>query len=333
MVPAVIGRRTLLAAAGTLAACGTGAALLRSRDTPEPAGDLRILTGGTVGVYYAFGGELAVQMRAAAGALRVEVKSSSGSIDNLQQIAGLASPGSAGVTTLAFVAADAAALAVQGKESFAAPVPVAALARLYDDYLHLVVRPDSGITKVSDLADLADRRVSVGPRKSGTALIAERVLKVAKVGPGRRRWQQLGINESVEAMKAGSIDAFFWSGGVPTTGVAELAKSMAISLVPMEREATAIAKDGRPYRVGSVPPGVYGLKTPVSTLAVPNLLVTPRHTPAETVRWIDALLFASRTAIGRQVPSANTLDARTAISVAPIGLHAGAAEYFRSQKP
>ena len=30
--------------------------------------------------------------------------------------------------------------------------------------------------------------------------------------------QQLSINESVQAVKDGTIDAFFWAGGLPTPG-------------------------------------------------------------------------------------------------------------------
>jgi len=329
VISTLVGRRTVLVAAGALGAAAATGAVVRARNTPAPAGDLRILTGGTLGVYYAFGRELAEQIEAAASDLRVEVQSSSGSVANLKQLATATASG-AGMT-LAIVAADAADQAVRRNASVAARLRGGALARLYDDYLHLVVRPDADITKV---ADLAGRRVSVGPSDSGTALIAERVLEVAKVKPGRRPWEPLGINESVEALRSGSIDAFFWSGGVPTSGVADLAKTMAIDLVPMEREAAAMyTAYGRPYRVGSVPPGVYGLKVPVGTLAVPNLLITSPEMPAATSRWIDALLFSSRTAIGREVPAANTLDARTAISVAPVGLHPGAADFFRAQKP
>ena len=331
MTHPLVRRRGVLAAAGAVALGGSAAAL-RARSAPTPVGSLRLLTGGTLGVYYRFGQALADQMQAAADGLRVTTESSSGSVQNLLRLAGP----DAGATVVAFVAADAAALAVRGQRPFRDVVRVGALARLYDDYLHLVTRPGSGIKKV---ADLTGRRFSIGPDTSGTALIAQRVLKLAGVGLGRStgrstRVEELPINESVEALESGDIDAFFWSGGVPTTGVSELARKTAISLVPMEREATAMyAEYGRPYRVGTVPPGVYGLKVPVGTLAVPNLLVTPTATPPATVLWIDALLFGSRTAIGRKVTAANTLDARTAISVAPVGLHPGAVDYFRTHKP
>ena len=59
-------------------------------------------------------------------------------------------------------------------ESFSSPQPVKALARIYDNYTHVIVRSASGINSV---ADMKGKRISVGSAKSGTEVIALRMLK------------------------------------------------------------------------------------------------------------------------------------------------------------
>jgi TRAP transporter TAXI family solute receptor len=331
--PPCVRRRTLLATAGAVAAGGAGSvALLAARQSDAPTGPFHILSGGTQGVYYIFGMTLAKQVKLRAGDLTVVTESTDGSVENLKR---LAQPVAGGPVVIALAAADAAALALRGGQSpFRTPLPpMRALTRLYDDYLHLVVRAGSDIDQVSKLRG---RRVSVGRRNSGTALIARRVLELAGLTKGGSLGLtplEFSINESVDALRSREIDAFFWSGGVPTGGVEELARDLPITLVPMEREATELhTQYGRSYRVGTIPDRVYGLAVPVGTVAVPNLLLTHPDTPASTVRWIDEVLFEAKAAISRDVKPVNTLDPRTAISVTPLALHQGALDYFRANK-
>ena len=100
-----------------------------------------------------------------------------------------------------------------------APWRCKALAQIYPSYVQVVTRADSDI---GTLEDLEGKRVSVGSPDSGTQVVADRVLDVAKVGGFKRR--QLGVEESARALERGQIDAFFWSGGVPTAAVADLSK-------------------------------------------------------------------------------------------------------------
>ena len=70
--------------------------------------------------------------------------------------------------------------------------------------------------------------MSLGPPNSGTQVVARRMLKAAGLNPDSDiSKQQLSINESVQAVKDGTIDAFFWVGGLPTAGVVDLATTQA----------------------------------------------------------------------------------------------------------
>jgi hypothetical protein len=193
-----------------------------------------------------------------------------------------------------------------------------------------VVLAGSPVRSVGDLAGL---RVSVGSPRSGTALIADRVLEVARIPAAEVRTVELGINESVAAMQAGEVDAFFWSGGLPTKGVAELAAAVPIRLVPLGDLADGMrSRFGPSYRSATVPPGMYGASEPVATIAVPNLLVCREDADPVLVERLASTLFGAREALGRTVPQADALDERTAIATFPVPLHPGAERYFRSVK-
>jgi TRAP transporter TAXI family solute receptor len=256
--------------------------------------------------------------------VRPEVVPTTGSVENLRLLA-------AHQVDVAFVAADVAAQALAGRPLFPAPLAVAAIARAYDDYLHLVVPLESGIDA---LQRLPGRRVSLGPLGSGTAFMAERLLDAAGLPSHAVRVSRLGINESVAALRAGRLDGFFWSGGLPTSGVTELAAGRPIRLVPLGRHAPSLRQRyGAVYRTGTVPAGVYGLRERVATIAVPNLLACRADADRDGVRALTRALFAGRDVLARRVPQAEALDERSAIATFPLPLHLGAQDHYRAVKP
>jgi hypothetical protein len=282
-----------------------------------------LATGGTKGVYYAYGTTLAAEVERRSPGVDASVTATTGSVDNLRMVAD-------GRATFAFTAGDAAAEAFQGGDLFRRPVPIRAVARVYDDYIHLVVRRGSPVRSVRDLVG---RRVSLGSPGSGTALIAGRLLRVAGVPASRVEAAALGINESVAALQGGDLDAFFWSGGLPTAGVEELAAATPVRLVALDGLADPMrARFGSAYRSATVPAGMYGGGEPVATIAVPNLLVCREDADALLVEHLAETLFGARDALGRTVPQAEAVDERAAIATFPVPLHPGAERYFRSAK-
>ena len=67
------------------------------------------------------------------------------------------------------------------------------------------------------------KRVSTGAPNSGTEVIANRMLNAAGLDPNKDiQAQRTELGKTVEGMKDGSIDAMFWSGGLPTSGITDL---------------------------------------------------------------------------------------------------------------
>lgn len=308
------GRLALVACAAVLAGCSGGAVV------EEP---VTVSGGGTTGIYYSFGRELA-------GVLSAEFDVDAGVIETGGSIENLRNLGERRVQ-LAFSAADAAGDAAAGRPPFDEPLPVLAAARVYDDFVHLIVPADSLIMSIEDLRG---RSVSFGAPGSGTEVIAGRLLAAAGIGVAEVSNAQLGIDDSIEALRSGQIEAFFWSGGLSTPGIAELSDSFAIRLVELSPLVDELRADyGSGYRPGVVPQGTYGLPRDVTTLAVPNFLMVRADAPNEFVYETLEVLFGEQSTIAANVPAAALLDMHRAIYTDPVDLHPGAVEYYRDAKP
>lgn len=299
---------------------------------------LRIATGDSAGVYVRYGTGLAAAVESKVSWLpHPEVLETEGSVANLRDLA-------SGAADIAFVASDVAADAVNGEGSFAGtPLKIQAIARLYDDYVQLVTRADS---PVHALGDLAGRRVSIGGAGSGTAVLAHRVLEVAALrtlpadspdgGGGDPATgaevltRSLGLQQSLAALAAGRIDAFFWSGGLPTSRIGALRDTL--SLVDLGEVANLLAaRFGDFYTSTRISASVYGVRNAVRTIAVPNYLVAAASADPDLIEAVTRVLFTeqNRLAEDPDLSVALRLDIRSALSTYPLELHPGAIAWYR----
>lgn len=281
---------------------------------------LRIATGGGTGVYYQLGGKLAEQWHAKLG-LDASAHITSGSVGNLKELHDHKAD-------VALVAADAAAKDNKG---------LRALARVYDDYIQVIARADSGITT---LADLAGKRVSVGGTDSGVTVVATNLLGLAKLPPiTDPMYQPLALNESLAALKDNRIDAFFWSGGLPTPAITEaLAQGVKLRMVNL-KSLVNDARSGSFYDAATVPKTAYnGMDgIPTTTLVVHNLLMVREDMPADEAEALVRTLFDVQPTLARDgnpvvANAAQLIDVRSAIETAPIELHTGALTYYKAVK-
>jgi TRAP transporter TAXI family solute receptor len=307
---------------------GAVPALAADRTLPDRSFQLStvvIASGGLGGVYQEYGQGIARALRTAFPGCEVEVRPTAASVQNLRLVAG-------GEADVGFTLADAAALASRGEEPFSAPLPVAALARLYDNYTHLVVRAQA---PVHELADLRGQPVSTGAPGSGTELIAARLFAEAglRADADVRRYR-LDLAESVRALEEGRITAFFFSGGLPTQAIADLAHRTPIRLVNLAGFVAGLrVRHGEFYTELSIPAPVYGLDGDIVTVGVPNYLVVPVTMPDQEAYALTRLLFAAKTILVAAHPEARRLNRRAAIATYPVPLHPGAMRYYRGSKP
>jgi uncharacterized protein len=300
-----------------LAGCGG-----EQSGSERDGGNLSIATGGTGGVYSVYGGGLADAISKNLEGYKATAETTSASVDNMKLIAQKDSD-------VAFTLADTAIDAVEGKESFDEPQPIRALAQIYTNYTQVGTTAGKGI---SSIEDLRGKRVSVGDPGSGTEVIALRVLEAAGLDPDQDIGRsQLGVEESVSAVRDGSIDAFFWSGGLPTGSVTDLATTDELVLVPTAQYTKALRDEyGEAYQETTIPKDTYkGLDSDVPTVGVPNLLVVHEEMDDGLAHDLTDLLFAQKERLIQVHPEAKNLDPQRAQEIVPpVELHPGAARYY-----
>ncbi len=168
------------------------------------AQNISIATGGTGGVYYPYGGGLASVLTKGIPGMAATAEVTGGSVDNLKLVG-------SGKPYIAFTMSDAAQDAYKGEDKFkSGKVPLRTLAVLYPNRMHVVSVDGRGVSKFSDLKG---KRVSTGSPGSATEVMAFRLIEAAGLDKDKDlKRERLGVAESVNAIKDGKIDAFFWVG-------------------------------------------------------------------------------------------------------------------------
>lgn len=283
---------------------------------------LNIVTGGTGGVYIVLGAGLAdvlsKKMKISASA-----QQTTASVDNMKFIG-------QGKADIAFTLADTAFDAVKGNAPFTEKVDAQAIAVIYGNYTHIVVKADSGI---NGIADLKGKRVSVGAAGSGTETIANRVLESYALDANKDiERQRLAAQDSANALRDGKLDAFFFSGGLPVGAVVELANSVKIKLLS---DTDAIKKMGDKYGPfyvqGKIPAGTYKDVPETAVSSVQNLLVVNAKFDPAFARAILTTIFDNKSDLEIIHAAAKEMKLDTASVGSPIPFHPGAIDFYKAK--
>ncbi|MFF9340128.1 MULTISPECIES: TAXI family TRAP transporter solute-binding subunit [unclassified Streptomyces] len=322
-------RRALALAAALLAVGGVLLWWLAPFGASTPRGSVTFSTGVRSGVYEHYGELLKQAMAKDLPEVSITLKESEGSQQNLARVA-------SGEADFTVATADAVAQYIRDRRP--GFERLRGCARLYDDYVQLVVRKGASAQSVADLRGL---RVGVGQDGSGVRLIADRVLAAAGLTPSRDVTAvPVGIDSMPEMLENGSLDAFFWSGGLPTRAVQTLSERTSVRLIPVDDALVEALRDvGEStwhYRSAVIPADAYEAAQDgqrVRTLAVANLMVTTAEADPDLVEGFTRSVIDSRDTIGSRVHPAQLVDLRTAVYTEPLTLHDGARRYYRSVKP
>jgi TRAP transporter TAXI family solute receptor len=279
---------------------------------------LSIATGNTTGVYYTLGGAYAEAIsQQTAGTLKATAAETSASLQNIQQVV-------AGTHQVAFSLADTAADAANGTASFSEKQPIAALTRLYPNYTQVIARTDADINSI---ADMRGKRVSTGAPNSGTEVIANRMLEAAGLDPSTDiQAQRTELGKTVEGVKDGSIDAMFWSGGLPTGGITDLFVSERdnVKFVDATDTLAKLQRINPIYERGVIPASTYQTPADVPTVVVPNVLLVKDDMDGNTACVLTKALYEHKADLVKANKAAKGIALDTARQTSPVPLHPGA---------
>ncbi len=274
----------------------------------HPVGSLPCKEGGTCGV----DGLLAVNL------------TSAGSVSNLNHLKNK-------ISETAFVQSDIAYWAYTGTglyENKEKMRNLRAIASLYPEAMHVVVRKDSQIT---DIAQLAGKRVSVGARKSGTIQSARLILSAYKLSEDDMKTEYLNNQQALKKLKDGKLDALFFTVGAPAPAFEQLFNNNEdYSLLPIGKAAQKeIFKQGHYFSPYMITANTYKGIPKVSTISVYALWLTTADADEQQVYELTKALWGETakqifqiTHIGQQIDIENSLKG------IGIPLHPGARKYY-----
>ena len=308
--------------------------LSRAQDTVF----FRIGTGSTGGTYFPIGGIIASAISSPPGLPSCEVggscgvpgliavaQASSGSVENIGDIV-------SGALESGLSQADIAFWAYTGTElyEFLGPqTSLRAIAHLYGELVHVVVREGSDCLTV---ADLRGKRVSTGAEGSGTLINARAILDAYGVGLDEIEEVHLNPEASADAIVEDALDAFFFVGGAPVLVIEDLSQRVPIRLLPFADEVADTIVAEMPFFTNAlVPPDAYTTLLPVPTLAVGALWVTHERVDEDLIYGITEALWHRVTGALLVEGHARGQDIRlqNALQGVPIPIHDGAAAFYR----
>lgn len=286
----------------------------------------RIGTGGTGGTYYPVGVQIAAAV-SQPGRIVVSAQPSNGSLGN---VIGVAS----GSLESGFSQADIATWAQTGTGTFEGKPPLTRLrliASLFPESIHVVVRKDSPIQKVSELRG---RRVALDEVGSGSLISARLVLAAHGLKESDLlQPEYIKPNQAADRLLAGQLDAFFFTGGVPAKAVADLAAStVGIRLLPLEGEPARRLRAQSPFLAEDVvPAGAYAGVPATATLAVGAQWVTHERASPDLVYEITKALYSepAQKALASGHPKGASITLANAVRGAGIPFHEGARRFYR----
>jgi len=224
---------------------------------------------------------------------------------------------------------DVAAAAVTGQGAFAEAGPLShlrAAASLFPEPVHIVVRTDSGIERV---ADLAGRRVALGSPWSGSRHTALRLLEHAGIDPaGLVPVEYASPADALARLAAGELDAVIQVASAPWQQLQAAMRTAPLRLVALDAEQSARMGHDLPGLVPlAIPARTYaGQAAAVQTVAVTALLVAHSDVAEATVEAVLEYLYVA--AAGRGGVLAARLSKERAREGITIPLHAGAQRFF-----
>ncbi|MDR1886206.1 MAG: TAXI family TRAP transporter solute-binding subunit [Synergistaceae bacterium] len=285
-----------------------------------PPVKIRIATGGSSGVYFAYGNAIAETLERRMN-VPVTVIQSGGSVENIRLLR-------EGRAEIAFVQNDIMTYAYNGTNIFSAEgefKDFSAVAGLYPETCQIVARRE-----IDGILDLRGRRVSVGDEGSGTELNALQILGAYGMTYSDIDVDHLSFGASVTAFREGRIDAFFCTAGVPTPAISQLAAEGEARILSVgDAHARSLISQYPFYSQQVIPSGAYpGMGEEASTVAVKATLAAGGKLDGQVVYEIVKLLFDSRDEIAKTLPQAGGLNRDAAIDGIPIPMHPGAERYF-----
>lgn len=296
-----------------------------SSDAAEPSfsGSYLMGTGSATGNYYQFGNAMCTVINNVTGA-NLTVNATGGSTENARLLG-------SGENEFAMIQSDVYSYAHDGIELFeGSPITnFQAITACYPEMVQIVVRKDSGIQSISDMAG---KNICVGAVGSGYEVAARQIL-------GAYGMTYDDINETFadqatakNGVQDGTFDGMFMCSGYPNSNVTELSLNGNIDLVTIDEEHMEILLKDYPFYSSFTPEtDEYNLGHPITSVAVKCMMVCSDTFSEDEIYALTKAIYENLADVQEINAKANYMSLDSALSGIPSNLHPGAMRYYEEQ--
>jgi TRAP transporter TAXI family solute receptor len=252
-----------------------------------------IASGMDGGLYHTLGDALAVSLAKKLGR-SVECRTTDGSQENYD----LLMAGQANIAIMQYGSVDLTEIGV--------------IAPLYREVVYVVVRRDA---EIHSIAELHDKKVSVGLHKSGMQVSASAVLKHYHLDNDTKPNEQ-HVNFP-QILDEPDYVAAIVTTGVANPDLADVMSSGDFRLLPLD--SLALARQNAHFEPATIPPNLWPPvpEKPVETVSTIALLVVRDDVSPKLVKAVLESLYSGK--ISAAVP--DLISHRNAVAAAPVRLH------------
>lgn len=265
------------------------------------------------------------QLADESGKLKIEQKTTAGSAANVRLL-------SQGYLDAAIAQSDIVSDAYNGENNFeksGAYKGYNALASLYTEACHIVVRKDSNINSVDDLLG---KTVNIGEKESGSELNAKQIL--ASYGLNSKMVKEVNLDyaEAAKKLENKEIDCLFVTVGMNATIVDELAKQCDIKLLEIDNATSNKLKSAYSYIDCKIPKNTYnGQNTDINTIGIKSVILVSDKLSNDKVKELAKLIFNNAKEIQLTVSADIDITEENAVKGINIPFHKGAIEYYKEK--
>ncbi|MGK7954635.1 MAG: TAXI family TRAP transporter solute-binding subunit [Crocosphaera sp.] len=277
---------------------------------------LTLVTGEKEGQYYAFGQALSKVVNNHNKRIKIQVIQSNGSQENIELL-------QQKKAQLALVQSDTIV-----KNS------TKAVAFLFPEVFHLMVRQDSEINKVSDLEG---KRIALMPKGSGSYKMFWALQQHYQLDIDTIKTIPMPILEAHQALKNGEVDGLFRVVSLENSAVIELLKNPQIELIPIDQGA-ALKLELPAVEVMSIPKGSYHGASPIPpddlpAVGVRAVLVTHKNINREVIFEMTRILYEARNEFVQEFIQASMIEPWDKTPHLGFTFHPGALDYYNKGNP
>ena len=307
----------LVVLAGLLAGCG---------GQPSDAPPRQFLSVGTAppgGAFFVVGSALAeVLQEHGPEGWQVTAEATKGTQENIRRLA-------SGELDLALANAAISHFAVRGEGGWEHAYPMRAVMTLAPNVALFITPRDSG---VEQLADLAGRRVVVGPAGAGFGYFLRPILGAHGVTYDDFTPLYATQARAVDLLADGSADAAFLGGAVPTASITQAATTQEVRFVPFDEEAKERLVSEYPFFArASVPAGTYrGQEEEFRGLNVGSMhLIASEAADKERIYQVTRTLWEQRARVVEKHAAGRAIRAGNVVRDTGTPFHPGAERFYR----